>query len=135
MFPPSPFPVSAAVYAGALAYWVYFCRENRDDVHQVHIMMAALGLAKVLSLFFESLSYSAIAAYGALLLAFLLAFLLACERVLLNANTRSNRGHARACAICCICCAGRPIGWNVLFYIFYFVKALMLFVVILLVGT
>ena len=90
---PSLFMVSAAVYGAALASWIYFCRENRDNVHQVHIMMAALGFAKLLSLFFESLSYSAIASYG------------------------------------------RPIGWNVLFYIFYFVKALMLFVVILLVGT
>ena len=29
---------------------------------------------------------------------------------------------------------GKPIGWNILFYIFYFVKGLMIFVVILLLG-
>ena len=116
--------VLAAIYAVMLAVWIIYIRQHPNKVrvcsftvaaasppshdlchavptrgahiaqtHHVHHMMTVLVVFKMLSLFFEGVTWF---------------------------NVRSH---------------GTAVGWNVLYYIFAFLKGIMLFVVVLLVGT
>ncbi|KAG6490829.1 protein CANDIDATE G-PROTEIN COUPLED RECEPTOR 7-like [Zingiber officinale] len=90
---PSTYAFFSVAYFAGLIIWAYICFRNRLDAHRIHLLMAALLLAKALDLLFvaEDLHY-----------------------------TRST---------------GTPHGWDVLFYVFKFVKGVLLFTVIVLIGT
>ncbi|XP_074575813.1 protein CANDIDATE G-PROTEIN COUPLED RECEPTOR 7-like [Curcuma longa] len=90
---PSIYAFFSVAYFAGLITWAYICFRNRLDAHRIHLLMAALLLAKALDLLFaaEDLHY-----------------------------TRST---------------GTPHGWDILFYVFKFVKGVLLFTVIVLIGT
>lgn len=90
---PPLFMVLSAIYAGMLITWIVYIRKHANKTHNVHHMMTVLVVFKMLSLFFEGVTWFNVKSHGA------------------------------------------PIGWNVLYYIFAFLKGIFLFVVVLLVGT
>ena len=115
---PPLFMVASVIYLGLLAVWIMHIRKHPTKVgvgtecvspgywnltamvarrcsqtHNVHHMMTVLLVFKLLSLFFEGVTWF---------------------------NVQSH---------------GSPVGWNVLYYIFAFLKGIFLFVVVLLVGT
>lgn len=90
---PPLFMVASVIYLGLLAVWIMHIRKHPTKTHNVHHMMTVLLVFKLLSLFFEGVTWF---------------------------NVQSH---------------GSPVGWNVLYYIFAFLKGIFLFVVVLLVGT
>ncbi|XP_044482137.1 protein CANDIDATE G-PROTEIN COUPLED RECEPTOR 7-like [Mangifera indica] len=81
------------MYTCFLGLWVCICIKERQKVNKIHIIMAALLLAKALKMICAS------------------------EDKMYVSNT------------------GTPHGWDVAFYIFGFFKGIMLFTVIILIGT
>jgi G protein-coupled receptor 107 len=84
---------AAFTFAVMGGMWIYMCRNSKEFVHHIHLLMLTLIGLKMMSSLFHGISYHFVKMYG------------------------------------------HPVGWQIIYYIFTFLKGIMFFSVIMLVGT
>ncbi|CAI9779008.1 unnamed protein product [Fraxinus pennsylvanica] len=90
---PTLYTFFSLLYLAFIAFWVYFCLQNKKSVHRIHALMGALVIIKALNLL----------------------------------SAAEDKHYVKV--------TGTPHGWDVLFYIFQFIRVVLLFTVIVLIGT